>query len=68
MFGKFLCMLSLHDWQGGSRFYPDFYARIITRFETRFECSRCGKVEESISTYDEVTGALLENTHNGVAI
>lgn len=68
MLGKLLCKLGLHDWHGGSRFYPDFYAKIITRFETRFECERCGKVDETISTFDEVTGALLENTYNGVAI
>lgn len=67
MLGKLLCRLSLHDWHVADRWYPDFHARIVTRVETRSCCSRCGRVDEYVSTFDEITGAPLENTHNGVA-
>lgn len=67
MFGKLLCKIGLHDMRGGDKWLPDFHARIITRYESRYQCTRCGKVDEVVFTYDEITGEGLEIIQNGVA-
>lgn len=66
MLGKILCKLGIHQWLDDTCWYPSFDAPIITRYEGRLVCGRCGKVDEVIFTYDEVTGQPLDIIQNGV--
>jgi hypothetical protein len=64
MLNKIICYIFGHNGVFNDKYFPDFYAPIITRWEHTASCLRCGDVKKDIWEWDKDTGEFVNSKGN----